>query len=252
MAVCIYPMANTMPNLDIVGSSSIQPVCEQLAEEYRKNHGGIDINVQGGGSSLGIKCADNGVADIGMSSKDVNSCNLRKYELGREGIAIVTNKNNSIKDLSTNQIKDIFSGKISDWCEVSNQSGKITVIVREEGSGTLDAFKSIIMKDSQIKKDAIVQNSAGSIKQAVMQDKNAISFVSLTHLDENLKNISIDGVEISKDSIKDGSYNLQRPFLLLTNESPSKDSLEFINWALSDESNEMLEREKIIKVDLNE
>lgn len=238
-------------SITIVGSTSVQPICEELANEYKKTHNDIDINVQGGGTGLGIKCADNCIADIGMSSKEVSEDNLNEYRIGVEGIAIVVNPDNPINDLSTNQIKNIFSGNISDWREISNYSGKINVIVREEGSGTLDAFKGSIMNTSEIKDDAIVQNSAGAVKQSVIQDKNAIGFVSLTHLDDNLKDIGIDNVKVSSKSILDGSYKLQRPFLLLTDKTPDNSTLEFIDWTLSNESSEIFQKEKIIKIDEN-
>ena len=243
------PFQNADSNLTIAGSTSVQPFCEELVEEYKKSNPDVDINVQGGGSSLGVKCANNSAAHIGMASKDVNESNLIEYELGKEGMAIVVNNANPVDDLSSDDLRDIFSGNITDWREVSNKSGNINVFVREEGSGTFNAFKSIIMDDSDIKDDAVVQNSAGAIKQSVVQDKDAIAFVSLCHLDKNIKSVRVDGVEISQDSIKNGSYRLQRPFVFLTNKTPSKETLDFINWSLSDESSEIFQNEGIIKID---
>ena len=245
----IMPTDNADSQLNIVGSTSVQPVCEQLVEEYKKSHSVVDINVQGGGSGLGIKCSENCLADIGMSSKEVNNDNLNVYEIGREAIVIAVNPDNPINDLSTQQIRDIFSGKITNWREISNNSGKINVISREEGSGTLDSFKNIIMKNQDIKKDAIIQNSPGAIKQSVMEDKNSIGFVSLAHADENIKTISIDGVKISEKSICDGSYKLQRPFLLMTSKTPNNETQNLVRWVLSDESQEILKKEKIFKTD---
>ena len=211
-----------------------------------KKSNDIDINVQGGGSSLGIKCTENNIAEIGMSSKEVQSSNIETHQLGKEGIAIVVNKNNPIDELSIYQIQKIFSGEITNWNEISNFSGKINVIIREEGSGTLDAFKNIIMQNNQIKEDAIVQNSPGAIKHSIKQDSNGISFVSFTHLDNTLKDVSIDGVKISKETISDNSYKFQRPFLLLTSKTPDNQTKDFINWTLSNNSSEILDEEKII------
>lgn len=250
--VSVTSVESNRPSLSIVGSSSVQPVCEQLTEEYRKTRNDIDINIQGGGSSLGIKCANSSVADIGMSSKKITCENLTEYEIGQEAIVIIVNENNPITDLSAEELQMIFSGEITNWEEISNMSGNIHTIMREEGSGTLDSFKNIIMKNKSIKKDATVQNSAGSIKHTVIQDKYAIGFVSLTHLDENLKEISIDGVYASKKSILDGSYKLQRPFILLTNETPGAQTDEFIKWVMSEESKSILEGEKSFGVDKND
>ena len=243
--IWMMPTDNAEAKINIVGSTSIQPICERLVEEYEKTHSGVDINIQGGGTSLGIKCANLSVADIGMSSKNINCSNLLEYKIGSEAIVVVVNKNNPINDLSTSQIKDIFSGKIRKWDDVCHQSGDINVVVREEGSGTLDAFKETIMNTSKIKKDAIIQNSPGSIKQSVMNDKNAIGFVALSHVDDSIKSISIDGVKASRDSILDDSYKLKRPFLFLTNNNPSNETLNFIQWMHSNEAKEILESEKI-------
>ena len=249
---CALPLENNASQLSIVGSSSVQPVCEQLAEEYLKTRKDVDINVQGGGSSLGIKCANLSVADVGMSSKEIKCKNLTEYEIGHEGMVLIVNKNNPVDSLSSKQLKDIYSGEIKNWNEVSNRSGKIHTLVREEGSGTLDSFKNVIMKNKEIRNDSIVQNSAGSIKQAVIQDENAIGFVSLIHLDSSLKNVSIDGISASKSSILDGSYKLQRPFILLTNNNPNNQTKDFIKWVMSDESQEILDNEKIFRRDLND
>lgn len=247
--LCIISFQNTQETLNIVGSSSVQPVCEQLVEEYKKTRSSVDINIQGGGSSLGIKCANSSIADIGMSSKEIECDNLTEYEIGKEAIIIIVNRNNPINDLSTKELQKIFTGEIKNWSELSNQSGKINVIIREEGSGTLDSFKNIIMNNKPIRKDAIVQNSPGSIKQAVIQDKNAIGFVSLTHLDNTIKNVSIDKIPVSKNTVLDGSYKLQRPFLLLVNENPDKYTQDFIQWVMGSESKKILEDEKIFRSD---
>ena len=154
----------------------------------------------------------------------------------------------TINDISTEELQEIFSGKIKNWNEISNKSGKINVITREEGSGTLDSFKKTIMKNNSIKKDAIVQNSAGSIKQSVMHDENAIGFVSLIHIDKQVKNLSIDKITPSDESVMDGSYKLERPFILLTNQKPNNHTTDFINWIKSNESQEIFNREKIIRV----
>ena len=234
--------ADNPQRLNIVGSTSVQPICEELCEEYRKTHSDIDINVQGGGSSLGIKSISSNLSDIGMSSKDVNASELLVHELGKEGIVVVVNNENSLSDLSTDEVRDIFSGNVQNWPDGS----KINVIVREEGSGTLSAFKNKIMDCEDMSDDAIVQNSPGSVKQTIIEDKNAIGFIALGHLDSNVKAVSVDGVYPTQENILDGSYTLQRPFLLLTNKTPSNETSEFIKWTDSSQAHEILKSQKII------
>lgn len=237
-------------HIDVVGSTSVQPVAEKLVEVYKESHPDADITVQGGGSSVGIKNANDGTADIGMSSKDVDQSegpNLVKHELGQDGIVMAVNPSNPVSDLTTEQLQGIFSGEITNWNEVGGSDGEINVVTREEGSGTLDAFESIVMGDKDLKSDAIVQSSTEAVKQSVSQDPNAIGFVSYAHMSDDVKSLNINGVAPSDATIADGTYELQRPFLFLTNGEPTGDVKEFIDWVLSDEGSKVLAEEKIVK-----
>ncbi|MDL2270886.1 phosphate ABC transporter substrate-binding protein, partial [Methanobrevibacter sp. OttesenSCG-928-I08] len=208
------------------------------------------INVQGGGSSVGIKSASDGTADIGTSSKELDDSDkkgLKEYKLGNDGIVIVTNNQNTISDLSTEQLKDIFSGKVTNWNQVGGSDGEIHVVTREEGSGTLDAFESIVMGDAKIISNAVVQSSTEAVKQSVSQDPNAIGFISFANMGDEVKSISVNGVMPSEETLADNSYEIQRPFLLLTKGEPSGDVKDFIDWVMSDEGSKILADEKIIK-----
>ena len=134
------------------------------------------------------------------------------------------------------------------WNQVGGPDGEIHVITREEGSGTLDAFKSIVLgKDTDIRSDAIVQSSTESVKQSVKQDENAIGFVSFAHMSDDVKALSVDKVNPSIETISDGSYELQRPFLFLVKGTPSKDLKDFIDWVNGEEGQKILSEEKIIR-----
>lgn len=237
--------------IDIVGSTSVQPVAEKLAEKYQASHPDVKINVQGGGSSVGIKSAQDGTANIGTSSKDLKDDEkkgLTEYTLGQDGIVIAVNNKNTVKDLSKEQLKDIFSGKITNWKEVGGPDAKINLITREEGSGTLDAFQAIVMgKDTKMKSDAIVQSSTEAVKQSVKQDPNAIGFVSYAHMSNDVKALSVGGVAPSESSIADGTYELQRPFIFLVKGTPTGDLKEFIDWVMGPEGTKILKEEKIVK-----
>ncbi|MBC7118808.1 MAG: phosphate ABC transporter substrate-binding protein, partial [Methanobacteriaceae archaeon] len=236
--------------IDIVGSTSVQPVAEKLAAEYMKKHPDVKINVQGGGSSVGITQAQQGTADIGTSSKDLKEDEkkgLKVYLIGKDGIVVIVNKQNKIQGLTTEQIRDIFSGKISNWNEVGGPDAKITVITREEGSGTRKAFEEIVMgKEAKIRKDAIVESSTEAVKQAVKQDPNAIGFISLANLDDTVKALEIDGIIPSEKTVADGSYKLQRPFLFLTKGEPTGVVKDFIDWVLSPEGQAIVKSEKVV------
>lgn len=242
-------LQNNTEKVNIIGSTSVQPVAEKLVESYEKTHN-IDINVQGGGSSVGIKSVQDGTADIGTSSKELSNDEkkgLTEYELGKDGIVVAVNNKNPIKNLSKKQLKDIFSGEITNWKEVGGKDSKINIISRESGSGTLDAFNSIVMEDSIIKSDAIVQSSTEAVKQSVKQDENAIGFISFAHMSDDVKSINVNNIEPTTKTIADGSYELQRPFLFLIKGTPSKEIKEFLDWIDSPEGQKILDEEKIIK-----
>ncbi|MDD3408410.1 MAG: substrate-binding domain-containing protein [Methanobacteriaceae archaeon] len=162
IALLLVVPGMNVQRMDIVGSTSVQPLAEELADAYDTNHSDIKISVQGGGSGMGIRSTHQGIADIGMSSKELDSSdkqNITEVELGKEGIVIGVNNGNNISDLSSSQIKGIFNGNITNWKEVGGPDQEIHVITREEGSGTRDAFTSLIMDKSDIMYSAIVQSS---------------------------------------------------------------------------------------------
>ena len=240
--------ADNSQEINIVGSTSIQPVCEDLVEEYMKNNNDSAITVQGGGSNMGIKSVNADIAEIGMCSKELNEkYNITTYELGYEGIIVAVNPLNNVSDLSTYEIRKIFQGNITNWAQLGGENKTINVFVREEGSGTLDAFKKTVMNQNLIFEDAIVFNSQGSLKQAIEQDIDSIGIVSYSYLDDSIKALSINGVYPSQNSIADGSYLIQRPFLLLINDNSSCETQNFIKWLNSDEANQILKDNKIIK-----
>ncbi|MCL2156851.1 MAG: phosphate ABC transporter substrate-binding protein [Methanobrevibacter sp.] len=236
LAYLLINPGSNYEKIDIVGSTSVQPVAEKLANAFMENHPDIRINVQGGGSGMGIRSTQQGIADIGMSSKELSDEekeNITVVEIGKEGIVIAVNNGNNVSDLSINQIRDIFNGKITNWKELGGPDLEIHVITREEGSGTRSAFESIVMANSKIKPDAIVQSSTESVKQSVASDPGAIGFVSLAHMSNDVKALLVNGVEPTELTVANGEYELQRPFLLLINGKETGAVKEFLDWIKS-------------------
>ncbi|MGC9517514.1 MAG: phosphate ABC transporter substrate-binding protein [Methanomicrobiales archaeon] len=237
--------------IQIAGSTSVQPVAEKLAEVYTQSNSDVKINVQGGGSSVGVKSAADGTADIGTSSRelkdDEKNQDLKTYQIGRDGIVVAVNKENPVSDLTSDQIKDIFSGKITNWKELGGPDATINVIAREEGSGTRDAFEELVMgKDTKVKSDAIIQSSTEAVKQSVAQDPNAIGYISLAHMSDDVKALKVDGVEPSQATVQDGTYKIARPFLFITKGEPTGAVKAFIDWVLSAEGQKVVEGEGIV------
>jgi phosphate transport system substrate-binding protein len=225
--------------ITIVGSTSVQPVAEKLAAAYMQNHTNVKITVQGGGSAVGLKSVQDGSAQIGTYSsklKDNDSQGITQYQIANDGIVVIVNTANSVSGLTKDQVKSIFAGNVTDWSQVGGSSGQITVVTREEGSGTRDAFVSLIMggkNGTNISKSAIVQSSTEAIKQAVKGNPNAIGFISLADLSGDVKALTIGGVSPSEATVKDGTYVVQRPFLFLTKGEAKGSTKDFIDWTLS-------------------
>jgi phosphate transport system substrate-binding protein len=236
--------------ITIVGSTSVQPVAEKLATEYMKKNSSVKITVQGGGSSVGIKTVLDGTADIGTSSKSLDadeSTGLTQDEIGLDGIAIVVNKDNNISGLTTEQVKGIFTGEITNWNEVGGSDAEINVITREEGSGTRDAVQEIVMggKNVSFVDGAIVQSSTEAVQQAVAQDPNAIGFMSYAAVSDT-KALEIDGVAPSEETVLDGSYTIQRPFQFLVKGEPTGALKAFIDWVNGSEGQAIIKSDKVV------
>jgi phosphate transport system substrate-binding protein len=240
---------NKYQRIDIAGSTSVQPVAEALAEKYMEKNPNVKINVQGGGSGLGIRSVSQNIIDIGTSSKALKQeekSGLKEYIIGKEGIDVVVNLKNPVNSLTSSQLKDIFSGKIKNWKDVGGPDAAINVVQREDGSGTRGAFEKLVMGKIKVRSDAIVQTSTESVKLTVKQDPNAIGYVSLAHMSDDVKALNVDGIIPSEATIMDGSYKLQTPFIFLTNGEPEGVVKDFLNWISSPEGQKIISDQKIV------
>ena len=233
----VFAAGSNNNKITIAGSTSVQPVAEKLAAAYMAEHPNVKINVQGGGSGVGITSVQQGTVNIGTSSGNVpaNASSLNQTIIGKDGIAVIVNTANSVNGLTTAQLNGIFSGNITNWNQVGGSNAKIDVITREQGSGTRNNFQKIIMNGSQVMGGAIVQSSTEAVKQAVKGDPNAIGFISLSNMDTSVKAVTVDGVTISVQTVSNGSYKLQGPFLFLTKGQPKGNVADFINWVTGPE-----------------
>jgi len=232
----------------VAGSTSVQPYAEVLAEEYMILHPDAVIDIQGGGSSAGIMAAQSGTSNLGMSSRVLKDeeKSLWYVEIARDGLAVIINPANPVQNLTLEQVSDIYSAKISDWSQLGGTKAKIHVITREDGSGTRDAFVSLVMGESNITPRAIVQDSNGAVKQLVADDPNAIGFISLGLVDVTVKALELDGVAATRENVMNGSYNLSRPFLFVALAEPTGQTKEFLDFVLSAEGQQMLINEGLI------
>lgn len=238
----------------ISGSTSVGPVVEILGEDFESKNEGISIEVQQIGSSAGIKNAIEGTSQIGMASRDLKdeekASGLKETQIAIDGIAVITNKNNEVKDLTLEQVKDIYTGKTTNWKEVGGKDAPIVVVSREDGSGTRDGFQENVgFESEELTKDAQISDGSGNIKSTVEGNENAIGYISFGYVDDNVNALTIDGVELTTENIKNNTYAIARPFLFVSKEDNiSEEGTKFIEYILSDEGQKIVEEKGFISV----
>jgi phosphate transport system substrate-binding protein len=234
----------------LAGSTSVQPFADYLVEKYHEVKPDVTVNVQGGGSSAGIKAVREGAAMIGMSSReltDEEKKGLTPIVIAHDGIALIVHNSNTVSNLTLEQIQGIFSGKISDWSEVGGAKGAIRPVTREAGSGTRAAFTELVMKETSIANTSVVQNSNGAVREVISKDQQAIGYISMGIVDQSVKAVSIDGVAPNKEDVVTGKYKLVRPFIFITKGPAQGAAREFIDFVLSDEGQKILESKHLIR-----
>ncbi|MBI5968776.1 MAG: phosphate ABC transporter substrate-binding protein [Deltaproteobacteria bacterium] len=234
--------------LSVVGSTSVQPFAEILVEEYMGHHGQEKIYIQGGGSSAGIQAVRTEAAQIGMSSRLLmpDEQDLIAVPIAYDAIAVIVHPRNPPNDLTKDQIKGIFSGRVTHWSEVGGRHHPITLVTREEGSGTREAFQHLLMGKTEISLRALVQDSNGAIRQVVADDPNAIGYISLGLVNDRVKAVKIDGVEASVENIKKLRYKIVRPFLFVFKANPQGMARNFLDYVLSPAGQKLLVQEGLV------
>ncbi len=236
--------------LIVAGSTSVEPFAELLAEEYMLKHPGSHIYVQGGGSSAGIEAVRSRAANIGMSSRSLMpaEADLHAVPIARDAIAVIVHPRNRVLDLTLDQIREIFSGKITNWGEVGGVPHPIILVTREEGSGTREAFQKLVMGKDEINLGALVQDSNGAIRQVVSNDPNAIGYISLGLVNEEVKALKVKGVEATVANIENGSYTLVRPFIFAFKGTPAGEAKAFLEFVLSPAAQKLLAKEGLVPI----
>jgi len=247
--------SGTSATITTAGSTTVQPLAEKLARAFRQVNPDVQVTVSGGGSSVGVTACNDGTVDIGAISRELKADEpqLVKHLLAKDGIAIVISPKNPVNGLTRAQVREIFGGTITNWNEVGGPNHSITVVAREEGSGTRTAFEEMIMEKPvpgvEIADTAILLPFNGAIKLVVSSDKYAIGFISFGYIDSEVKAVAIDGVPATEENAKDGSYPIVRSLYFLTNEQPTGLVKDFIDYCLSSEGQAVVSEEGYISVD---
>ena len=226
------------------GSTSMSKVIGALSETFQKDTG-IEVTYNATGSGAGIEAVEAGRCDIGLSSRKLKdeekAKGLEETVLALDGIAIIVNPQNNITDLSVENVSKIYTGEITNWKEIGGEDAEIVIIGREAGSGTRDGFESITDTKDKCKYRQEL-TSTGDVITTVAGNPNAIGYASLASVKETVKAVSIDGVKPSEEKIKDGSYVVQRPFVLVTKKDAklSESAKLFFDYVTSKDANEII------------
>lgn len=242
------------------GSTSVQPLSEELAAVFMEANPGITVEVQGGGSGQGIKSIVEKIADIGALSREVKEEEKASVSdilvIAKDGVAVVVNPETTVDDLSIEQIRQIYTGEITNWKEVGGEDAPIVVVSREEGSGTRGAFteitKVLAKNDAgeevdNTTKDALVQGSTGAVMQTVATTPNTIGYVSLGSLSDTVKALTVEGVVPSSETVLSGEYKISRPFNYVTGEVSEAAQL-YLDFVMSEEGQAIVEENGFIPV----
>ena len=237
------------------GSTSMEKVIGILSEQFMADNSGVSVTYDPTGSGAGIEAASNGSADIGLSSRalkdEETAGGLTGTTVALDGIAVIVNAGSKVEDLSVEQIAQIFTGEITDWSEVGGEAGTISCIGREAGSGTRDGFESITNTKDACKLDQEL-TSTGGVIEAVAGNPNAIGYASLSAVEgkDTIKALTVGGVACTEETVLDGSYAIQRPFVLVTRtgEALSPAAQAFFDFATSSAANDLIKSSGAVPV----
>ena len=238
----------------LAGSTSVQPFVELLAEHYAVAYPEAPaINVQAGGSTAGVQAAETGIADVGMSSRNLKekelALGLQTLAIARDAIAIIVHPESPIMDLSLSEVREIFAGRLVNWSAVGGANEPIVVVTREEGSGTRGAFEELVMKEDPITARALRQDSNGAVRVIVAGHTAAIGYISLGIVDDRVRALDLDGIVPASDNVRNDTYPLARPFLFMWKTEPSRSAQAFIDYVLSTEGQGLLAAEGLVPVE---
>ena len=241
--------------LTLAGSTTVLPVAQTVAEIYMDQHATADIQISGGGSGVGVTAVTGGTADIGMLSRELKDSekeghNLKEFVIAKDGIALIAYPSNTVSDLTLEQIKDIYQGKITNWKELGGADMKIVLIGRDSASGTRSFFTEYVLDGEDAAATMQEYSSNGAVQQAVAQTPGAIGYVSLEFVDDSVKAFTLSGIAPTVENVINNTYGLNRPLLMITNGEPTGLAKKFLDFILSDEGQDIIAENGFVPVNV--
>jgi len=244
--------------LVIQGSTTVLPIAQNCAEVFMQNNPKIDISVRGGGSGTGMAALVDGICDIADSSRPIKSKELEKavsrkvdpvaHVVAMDGIAVIVNTSNPVSKLSLAQLKNIYTGKVSNWSQLGGENKELVVISRDVASGTYECFSKLALKKARVRPDALLQASNAAVLSTVKRTKGAIGYVGMGYLSSDVKGLSVDGVRPSIETVQKGTYPISRPLFMYTNGKPKGLAKDFIDFVLSEDGQRIVGKQGFVSL----
>jgi phosphate transport system substrate-binding protein len=237
-------------NIVINGSTTVLPIAQRVAEVYMKENPQVRISISGGGSGNGIKALIDAMTDIADSSRFIKENEVEQavakgiypvpFAIAYDCIVPVVHPSNPVKNLSLDQLKAIYQGQVGNWKELGGPDLKITVISRDTSSGTYEVWETIVMRGERVYPGALLQASNGAVVQTVSKNKNAIGYIGIGYRNEEVKALTVNGVEGNPETTLNGKFPISRPLYMFTRGWPTGDTLKFINFVLHPDKGQKL------------
>lgn len=250
--------AGNNDRLVIQGSTTVLPIAQKCAEVFMQKHPKADISVRGGGSGTGMAGLVDGICDIADSSRPIKSKELAKaisrnvdpvaHIVAMDGIAVIAHPSNPVSKLSLAQIKNIYTGKVSNWNQLGGENKEIVVISRDVASGTYECFSKLALKKARVRPDALLQASNAAVSSTVQRTKGAIGYVGMGYLNSSVKGLAVEGIQPSIETVQKGTYPISRPLFMYTNGKPKGLAKGFIDFVLSEEGQRIVGKQGFVSL----
>jgi len=232
-------------NLVIKGSTTVLPIAQKAVEAYMKANPDVSISLSGGGSSNGIKAIIDGSTDIANASRFIKDKEVKMavekgvypvpYAIAYDSIIPVVHPSNPMTNITLDQLKAIYMGKITNFKEVGGPDLKIVVCSRDTSSGTYETWEGKVMKKERVTPRAQLMASNGAVVQAVSNNKYAIGYIGIGYVNSSVKSLTVNGIQGTNETTLNGTFPISRPLFMFTNGWPTGDALNFINYMLNPE-----------------
>jgi len=240
-------------NVVIKGSTTVLPIAQKAAEEFMKLHPNVSISVSGGGSGNGMKALIDGSTDIADASRFIKDKEIKlaiangvfpvAHRVALDCVVPVVHPSNSLSNITMAQLKDIYTGKVTNWSQLGGPDKKIVVISRDTSSGTYEVWEKKVLKGAKVTPKALLQASNGAVAQAVAKNKYAIGYIGIGYVSSAVKALKVNNITASAATARNGSYPVSRPLFMFTNGWPTGDTLDFINFVISPAGQKIAEEE---------